>query len=234
MLFVCGLESTLGCYSIAGDYVRTLLVDDHHLFREGIKLILAQIMPSAEVSLANSCEQALEVSPESVDLVLLDYHLPGVSEFDAFTAIKEHFAHATVVIVSGDDQPATIRHLIAGGAAGYIPKTSSPDVLLTALELVTSGGCYLPPAALDESAGDGTDGRSITETLETLTPRQRAVLGRAIRGKINKVIAAEMNIAEGTVKAHLSAAYRALGVGNRAEAVYLITRHDVRLPTSGE
>ncbi len=214
--------------------MNTLLVDDHQLFREGIKLILGRVLPRAEVTLANSCEQALEIRPESIDLVLLDYHLPGKSEFDAFSAIREHFIKAAVVIVSGEDQPATIRHLIAAGAAGFIPKSSSPDVLLAALDLITAGGCYLPPNALEESSGDSVENPSIADTIAGLTPRQRSVLGHAIQGKINKVIASELNIAEGTVKAHLSAAYRELGVNNRAEAVYLITRNEIRLPEAVE
>lgn len=214
--------------------LRTLLVDDHHLFREGIRLILGRIMPAAELSMAASCEEALELDPAQVDLILLDYHLPGASQFDAFSAIREHFTRAAVVIVSGDSQPATIRHLIAAGASGYIPKSSSPDTLLAALELVTGGGCYLPPAALEESDSNSGSNPGIADAISELTRRQRSVLGRAIQGKINKVIADELNIAEGTVKAHLSAAYRALGVNNRAEAVYLITRNGVTLPESFE
>ncbi len=212
--------------------MRILIVDDHHLFREGVRLILAQVLPEADIALVESCEAAVETPPDDTDLVLLDYHLPGASEFDAFNRIREHFYRAVVVIVSGDEHPGTIRHLIASGAAGYIPKSSSPEVLLAALELITAGGSYLPPAALEEDPV-GTDGPdAVTSAISSLSPRQRAVLAKAIQGKINKVIADELDIAEGTVKAHLSAAYRTLGVGNRAEAVYLVTRHEVSLRES--
>jgi len=209
--------------------LHTLLVDDHHLFREGIRLILQQVSPSAEFSHAESCEAALEYAPDNVDLVLLDFHLPGTSEHDAFRAVRDHFHKAAVVIVSGDEDPPTIRQLIGNGASGYIPKSSTPAVLLAALELITAGGSYLPPHILDETPTPPDEASDVHAALDQLSDRQRSVLAHAIQGKINKVIADELNIAEGTVKAHLSAAYRALGANNRAEALYIVTRNEIKL-----
>lgn len=210
--------------------MHTLLVDDHHLFREGIKLILQQVSPEARFTHAESCEAALECPPEDLDLVLLDFHLPGTSEHDAFRAVRDHFYKASVVIVSGDEDPATIRQLIADGASGYIPKSSKPAVLLAALELITAGGSYLPPHILDETPTPEGEASDVHAAIDQLSARQQTVLGKAIKGKINKVIADELNIAEGTVKAHLSAAYRALGANNRSEAFYIVTKNEIKLP----
>lgn len=212
--------------------VHTLVVDDHHLFREGIRLILADVAPESRFTTAGDCESALDIPAHDVDLVLLDYHLPGTSGTDALGRIRDHFRHAAIVVVSGEQDGATIRRVIDAGAAGFIPKSASPEVLFAALELVTAGGCYLPPHALDETPE--TPRERVSSLVENLTERQRAVLARAIQGKINKVIADELNVAEGTVKAHLSAAYRVLGVANRAEAVYVVTRNEILLdPGSG-
>ncbi len=196
------------------------LIDDHHLFREGIRLVLSAFKKEATFSQADSCDAALKIEPDTVELVLLDFHLPGTSGRDAFGRLRDHFKHAAVVILSGEDNPGIIRQVINDGAAGFIHKNASPEVLQAALNLVIAGGVYLPPAVLDEQV----PGNSNSAALATLSSRQRAVLNRAVQGKINKVIADELNIAEGTVKAHLSAAFKALGVSNRTEAVFALSK----------
>lgn len=206
------------------------MVDDHSLFREGLKLILAELSDDMKFSHADTCDAALEFNPNDIDLVLLDYHLPGTSDREAMLRVRDHFPGAVLVVVSGEEDGSTIRQAINDGAAGYIPKSSSPEVLIAALQLVLAGGSYLPPHVLDEvphrTAGTTTD---LERSIDTLSDRQRNVLAMALQGKLNKVIASELNIAEGTVKAHLSAAYRALGARNRTEAVYIATRHNLQL-----
>ncbi len=208
--------------------MQTLLVDDHHLFREGIKAILAQISPDMACHLASSCEEALHLDADDIDLILLDLHLPGKTDSEAFFTLRDYFYKAPIVIVSGEEDPNSIRQIIADGACGFIPKSSSPDVLMAAMDLVLAGGSYLPPSVLEETA-PATRTEKIEEVVRALSVRQRAVLEKAVQGKINKVIASELSIAEGTVKAHLSAAYRTLGVNNRTEAVYLLTRNQIRI-----
>ncbi|XOV89886.1 MAG: response regulator [Pseudomonadota bacterium] len=196
------------------------LIDDHHLFREGIRLVLSAFKADAVFYQADSCETALKIEPDAVELVLLDFHLPGISGHDAFKRIRDHFRQAAMVILSGEENPGIIRQLISNGAAGFIHKNASPEVLHAALNLVMAGGVYLPPSILDEQ----TAGNANSSALAALSTRQRAVLSRAVKGKINKVIADELNIAEGTVKAHLSAAFKALDVSNRTEAVFALSK----------
>ncbi|MCB1691554.1 MAG: response regulator transcription factor [Pseudomonadales bacterium] len=209
--------------------MRVLLVDDHHLFREGIRLILQNLSSEIEFLHAESCEAALAFEPADIELILLDFHLPGASDHDAIAMCRHRFPNSTLVVVSGEDNPATIRRVINDGAAGYIPKSSSPDVLFAALRLALAGTPYLPPHVLDEPWDAAASEDPVKQAIDSLSDRQKAVLARALQGKLNKVIASELNIAEGTVKAHLSAAFRAMGVHNRTEAVYLASRHSAML-----
>lgn len=195
-------------------------------------MILSQLSADIAFQHADTCEAALEMDPGSIDMVLLDFHLPGLSGREAVLAIRHHFDGAVLVVISGEDNPATIRQAINDGAAGYIPKTSSTDVLLAALKLVLAGGSYLPPHVLDDVQPDHPAPvleEQLVQSVRSLSGRQRAVLGKAIQGKLNKVIADELDIAEGTVKAHLSAAFKVLGARNRTEAVYIVSKLNIEL-----
>ena len=210
--------------------VQVLLIDDHHLFREGLRLMLANLKPDVDFEQCKDCESALALDNTTLplDLVLRDYHLPGLQEEAAIAAVGAHFGNATLVIVSGNEDSATIRKAIDLGASGYIPKSSSPEILTAALQRVLAGGCYLPPHVLDDVANmEKRMPPTVDGPLGELSERQLCVPAMAVKSKLNKVIASELNIAEGTVKAHLSAAFKALGTRNRTEAVYIATQHNL-------
>lgn len=209
--------------------MRVLLVDDHPLFRQGLKFLLADLDPATEFLEACDSSSALaHAGGAQVDMVLLDLNLPGSNGMDVLKAARTAFECASVVVLSGDDEPHVIRQAIARGAAGYVPKSSTPPVLLAALRLVMAGGTYLPPHVLQDTPWPQCPPDTLAGTLPTapsgLSARQLEVLLNVIQGKANKVIAREMHLSEGTVKAHLSAAFRALGVQNRTEAVYAAAR----------
>ena len=151
---------------------------------------------------------------------MLDLKLPDSNGITALREVREEFSSIPLAVVSGTDDPAQIRELIDEGAAGFVPKSSSSEVLLAALKLIIAGGVYLPPAALDFVPVPRLEMTDAETGAALLSSRQTAVLLKAIQGKPNKIIARELDIAEGTVKAHLSLAYRALGVHNRTEAVF--------------
>lgn len=204
--------------------MRILLIDDHALFREGLKFLLCDLADDLEFVEAGSCEAALACG-EDVGIALLDLQLPETSGLDALQMIRENLPDTAVVVLSSDDRPEIARAAIEAGAAGFIPKSSSRNLLIAALQLVLAGGCYLPPHLLDASHASATSGRhrsSVQTPLDHLSERQREVLMGAVRGKPNKVIARDLDITEGTVKAHMSASFRALGVTNRTEAVYAV------------
>ena len=229
--------------------MRILLIDDHDLFREGLKYLLPVLDNKVQYSEARDLDSALALDPGiGFDLVLLDLYMPGVDGMQALNRCREHFESASLVVVSGEEDARVIREAIEHGAAGFIPKSSSRDVLVSALQVVLGGGTYLPSHALKPlsavrlpqiSAGLMPDSAisdsaisdsampdsampdsSVQDNGHSLSRRQFAVLMRAIQGKSNKTIAKELDISDHTVKAHLSMAYRSLGVQNRTEAVY--------------
>jgi DNA-binding NarL/FixJ family response regulator len=164
--------------------------------------------------------------------VLLDYYLPGVNGLEALSKCRERFESATLVVLSGEEDARIIRSLVEHGAAGFIPKSSSREELISALKLVLAGGTYLPrialgPLPVSNSNNDG-HADSHKDMSMRLSRRQFEVLMKAVQGKSNKVIAKELEISDHTVKAHLSVAFRTLGVQNRTEAVYAAAKMGIQ------
>ena len=160
------------------------------------------------------------------DLVLLDMGLPEIRGLDALKLLRHSFPDASVVVVSGDEDPDLVRDAIELGAAGYIPKTTDPELTIQALRLVIANGTYLPTSIFGRRSGAVEPGAQAA-TSPHFSERQLTVLKALLQGKQNKVIARELGIAEGTVKAHLWAVYQALGVGTRTQAMY--RSHELRL-----
>lgn len=207
--------------------MRILLVDDHDLFREGLKYLIPELDDSVQFfEASNVAAVEKEFSGESVDLILLDYYMPGVIGLDALKTLRDMFDSAMLVIVSGEEDPKVIRAAIENGASGYIPKTSSREDLEHALQIVLGGGTYLPPANFSDQndARTGHNGAALDEFGTQLSRRQYEVLMKLIQGKSNKVIARELEISDQTVKTHLSQAFRILGVKSRTEAVYIAAK----------
>lgn len=210
--------------------MRVLLIDDHALFRRGFRLMLRELFPEVDVSEAESCAAATALRDEPFDLIFLDLNMPGVHGNEALDAIKVAYPACLVVVVSGEEDAGVIRSAVTRGAAGFVPKAARPEVMLGALQLILAGGVYLPPEVLGPS-GNALDSRCEqgATPLAALTDRQVEVLRKALKGAPNKVIARELGISEGTVKSHLSAAFRALDVRNRTEALYSAAKLGLRL-----
>lgn len=216
--------------------VNILLVDDEPLPRRVVRSLLAGMDADLEMDEASSGIQALErVAARSYDLVLLDLNMPGLNGFDTLAALRAAVPGTPLVVLSAEEDPAVVRRAIESGAMGYIPKSSTQEVLIQALRLVLAHGVYLPPAVLDaaprisRAAPAAAQSRPGAGTLPRLTLRQMEVLRCVIRGKGSKVIARELEVPEGTVKAQLCAAFQALGAHNRTEAVYATAKLGLRL-----
>ena len=212
--------------------MRILIVDDHSLFREGLKFLLHGLDSGIELDNAGDCAEAFSLlDTRRYDLILLDLKLPDRNGLDALADIRKTYANSPVVVLSGEDTPQTVKTAIDGGAMGFIPKSSTPEILIEALRLVLAGGVYLPPRSLVKGSTEGAVPSSETESevLQTLTPRQIDVLRHLIRGEPNKVIAQELNISEQTVKSHISAVLSILYARNRTEAVYFAARHGMKI-----
>jgi DNA-binding NarL/FixJ family response regulator len=209
--------------------MKYLVVDDHSLIRDAMQTLLASIDRQAQVLAAASAAQArslLAAEPE-VDLALLDLNLPdadGLSLLAEFRAARPTLA---VVLLSGERDAATVRRALDAGAAGFIPKTEPREVLASALSLVMAGGVYVPREALGAAspaalAASGRAGGPTPASLG-LTERQVEVLALIMKGRTNKHICRQLNLAEPTVKNHVTAILRALKVSSRTEAVLAVT-----------
>jgi DNA-binding NarL/FixJ family response regulator len=196
--------------------MKIILADDHTLFRDGFVLLLKQLEAGAEVITAGSLEDALgqvRAHPDA-DLLLLDLQMPGMQGLASVRAVMRDFPSLPVAILSASDSLAVMEAFLAAGAAGFIPKSSSAPVMLSALKLIMAGGVYLPPQLL--VSGQVTAGEAAAKG-GPLTPRQLDVLRLLCEGKSNKLICRELGLGEGTVKAHIAAIFRALSVSNRTE-----------------
>lgn len=207
--------------------MRILLIDDHALFREGMLHVLKGMPEAPEVFEAGSANEGLQLASEKapLDLVLLDLHLPETDGFTVLARLHNNHAELTVIVLSASEDFQDAKRSLDLGAMGYIPKSATSQVMLGAIRLVLSGGIYLPPLLLSQwhnsaaPAVAATNNRDIAPGSEPLTVRQLDVLRLLAVGKSNKEIARDLGMAEGTVKIHITAIFRALAVVNRTQAV---------------
>ena len=213
--------------------MNVLMIDDHVMFLQGMKNLLSVLVPELRVETAGEMSKAIKlVELAEFDLVLLDWHLADCNGEESIRRLRDAGCMARIVVLSGDTNATMIRNTVDLGAAGFIPKKYSSEMMVAALQQVLAGRIFLPletlnaapPPPVESAAAAGQDPR-----LAGLTPRQMDVYRAAARGLPNKLIARQLDIAESTVKAHLTAVYTALGVRNRTEAAYQASREGVRI-----
>ena len=197
--------------------MNVLIVDDHPMMLEYLSGAVGKALPDAVVRTAGDLKTALERARETEpQLVLVDLGLPGCGGIDSVLQFRSAYPHVPTVVVSANDDTLSVRGALAVGAAGFIPKSSSPTVVVNALRLVAEGGRYIPPEALKTDTG--APKRELSPQ-EMLTDRQREVLARMLKGQPNAQIAKELDITEGTAKQHAHAVYAAFGVSTRADLI---------------
>jgi DNA-binding NarL/FixJ family response regulator len=209
---------------------RFLIVDDHPLFREALQSAVRMVHADADIYEATSIEGALDVlaAHDDFDLALLDLSLPDVSGFEGLIRIRATFPKLPVVVVSGHEEPELIRDAISLGISGYITKSTSRAELALAINEVMNGSIYTPksmPQLRDAPRGASQE-QQILKRLRDLTPQQLAVLQLIRAGLQNKQIAYQLNLAETTVKAHVSEILRKLNVFTRTNAVIQVAKVD--------
>jgi DNA-binding NarL/FixJ family response regulator len=215
--------------------MRILIGDDHALFREGLNRLLEQIFPEAEYVHAAAYSEVLAACSATTppDLILTDLQLAGWPGFDGLRQIKALLPQAALVVVSASENGADARKALEHGAGGYIPKSSSVQIMISALRLVLAGGVYMPHALLHAAGTSGLQSPPVREepvVMEQpfqgfLTQRQRDVLACLREGKSNKQIAYELGLSEGTVKIHVTAIFKSFGVKNRTQAVITAAKY---------
>ena len=207
--------------------MNVLVVDDHPLIQEAVANVLRHVDPQATVEFADNCTRGLaSAANRTFDLVLLDLELPDASGTAALNRWRLRFPDLPIVVLSAASDRNTMLASMHAGAAGFIPKSSSNAVMANAVRLVQAGGKYLPPALLTAPARASRtsvgEGRSLADL--GLTPRQVDVLKLIARGASNKAICRELQLAERTVKAHVTAVLRALHVTSRTQAAVAATK----------
>jgi DNA-binding NarL/FixJ family response regulator len=195
--------------------MKLLVIDDHSVVREGLAAMLRTMGPETIVLGAEDGAQAFALIEQErgIDVVMLDLTLPGMDGLRVLEALGERWPGLPVMVLSASEDPGQVRRTMAMGALGYVPKSASPETLVAAIRFVLSGEIYVPPFML--AAGGDTKAAD----LPRLTKRQGEVLACLCRGLSNKVIARDLNMSEKTVKAHITAIFRLLGVSNRTQAV---------------
>ena len=204
---------------------RVLIADDHPLMVGGLRQAVLAAAPGAEIVVAHDFDSmvaALNASPDT-DLVLLDLTMPGVRGFSGLLFLRSELPSTPVIVVSGNEDRAVIRHCMEFGAAGFIPKTNSLDTMRTAIAQVLNGGRWTPPD-FDPNSSPNRESSAMARRLASLTPQQIRVLMMLSQGLLNKQIAYELGVSEATVKAHVSAIFQKLGVESRTQAVILATK----------
>lgn len=200
-----------------------LIADDHPLFRDAIKQVVDDRWPDASIGEVSTLDEAKEAAEQDqdLDIILLDLNMPGAEGFSGLLSIRNSAPVLPVVIVSAEENPDIIQRALTCGALGFIPKSSSKERIGEAIQAVLNGKPFVPPELADKIEEKRRQHDDLREKAALLTPAELGVLELLTLGKPNKIIAYELDIKESTVKAHISAILRKLGVHSRTQAVLM-------------
>lgn len=204
---------------------KILIADDHPLFREAIHNVISDGFPGSEVMETADLDSALALARhnEDLDLILLDLNMPGMHGLGGLINLRNEAPTIAVVIVSAEQDKQVVLQAITCGAVGFISKSSARGQMTEAIEQILNGNVYLPPDIIrTQKPGTRRHAQApgfASELLQALTRKQLLVLERMTKGESNKQIAYHLEIAETTVKAHVSAILRKLNVHNRVQAI---------------
>lgn len=203
---------------------RIIIADDHPLFRTALSHAVGKVWPEADIVEASSAATARCKLEQGADCLLLDLHMEDSNGLSVLMDLRQDFPAIPIVIVSASEEPRIYAAASQLGAAAFIPKSASLEQMREALAAVREGDSWFPETQ------EGADGD--LAAIASLTPAQRRILGQMRAGLLNKQIAYELDISEATVKAHITAIFRKLGVVSRTQAVLLATKLDVDQPAA--
>lgn len=219
--------------------MKILVIDDHVLIRQAMAGVLKKLKRDAVLLEAPNGAEAMQRLAANADteLILLDLTLPDRDGFAVLAELRERYPDAAVVVLSAEQDPEIVRRALDFGARGYIPKSAKADVIINALRLVVAGGVYIPPEILSGGLSSppqvryaAADNALASPEAAGLTERQIDVLALIMQGKNNKTICRALNLAEPTVKNHVTAILRALKVSSRTEAVITVNKLGWKIP----
>ena len=202
---------------------RALIADDHPLFRSALRQVIESLFGEHEIFEASTLEEAREViggnADLDLDMILLDLQMPGSAGFSGLVTLRNAAPEVPIVVVSAATSSDTMRNAIRYGAAGFIPKSFSSDQIGEGMRCVMSGEVFLPSAARKPEDVLAGGAAKLRDRVAALTQGELRVFELLAQGKSNKIIAYELSIKESTVKAHITAILRKLGVYSRTQAV---------------
>ncbi len=199
-----------------------LIADDHPLFRMALKQAVMQAFPQATVVEAENIDnlERLTESGTEFAFILLDLHMPGAHGFSGLIFMRERYRTIPLIVVSASEEPGIIHKVMEYGANGFIPKSATIETIVKAIEMICAGERWLPPHVMPQrNPLLNQQDLDLAKAIASLTPQQFRVLGMLAEGQLNKQIAFDLNVSEATIKAHMTAIFRKLGVRNRTQAV---------------
>ncbi|SCW97506.1 MULTISPECIES: response regulator transcription factor ErdR [unclassified Pseudomonas] len=201
-----------------------LIADDHPLFRSALhQAVTLGLGPDVRLTeVASIAELEVQLTAKSDwDLVLLDLNMPGAYGFSGLVLLRGQYPQIPVVMVSAQEEASVMVKAREFGASGFIPKSSSLEMIQKAVKAVLDGDACWPPQAF-EAVSVSEEAKAASAGLASLTPQQFRVLTMVCEGLLNKQIAYELNVSEATIKAHVTAIFRKLNVRTRTQAALLL------------
>lgn len=211
-----------------------LIADDHPLYRDALKGALSLSLQQLSLLEAGDLQQTLQLLQEhaEIDLLLLDLHMPGSGDLFGLLHIRKLFPELPVAVISGLEDSQIINKVISAGAIGFIAKTTGAAQLAQAIETMLDGDVWLPPNFKEEPDEASKEFNSLAHKISELTPAQYRVLCCLRDGLLNKQIGFKLDIAEATVKAHITSIFRKLAINNRTQAVLIASQLQLQAPES--
>ena len=206
------------------------VADDHPLFRNAILEVIKRHYPDSVVAESmdlDSTIRDLEHNDET-DLLLLDLHMPGSQDLFGLIMVREKFPSIPVAIISADEEPSTINRAMGHGACGYVPKSCSPQTIQHAIHAMLNGDRWVPDDIRNSLTPVDNEEKDLAAKIATLTPQQYRVLCYLREGWLNKQIGFELGVTEATIKAHITAIFRKLGITNRTQAVIMLSKMSLK------
>ncbi|QCZ92428.1 response regulator transcription factor [Salinimonas iocasae] len=211
--------------------ITLLIADDHPLYRDALKGALSLNLPDLRVLEAGDLNHTVSLlQNEDIDLLLLDLHMPGSNDLFGLLHIRKLFPGLPVAVVSGTEDAAIISKIVGVGALGFIPKTASSADIAEAVQVILDGDIWVPESVTDHLEEVDESFSELADKVSSLTPSQYKVLCYMRDGLLNKQIGYNLDIAEATVKAHVTAIFKKLGINNRTQAVLIASQLELEPP----
>ena len=213
--------------------ITLLIADDHPLYRDALRGALSLSLPTLTLKEAGDLSTTVDVlHNDDIDLLLLDLHMPGSNDLFGLLHIRKLFPDVPVAVVSGTEDASLISKIISVGALGFIPKTASANDIASAVQCILDGDVWLPESVSDDIEEVNEAFSELADKVASLTPSQYKVLCYMRDGLLNKQIGYNLDIAEATGKAHVTAIFKKLGINNRTQAVLIASQLELEPPVA--